>query len=64
MASSTVKWFNTQKGFGFIQPDNGSSAAPGVSANDHLSDPAASPVVAVKLVSTGRRMHQCLAGHE
>ena len=27
MSTGTVKWFNNQKGFGFIQPENGDNGA-------------------------------------
>ena len=32
MQTGTVKWFNTQKGFGFIQPESGNDVFVHVSA--------------------------------
>jgi len=36
MTTGTVKWFNNQKGFGFIQPDQGSQESSSISARSNV----------------------------
>lgn len=37
MATGTVKWFNADKGYGFIQPDDGSADAFAINSSGYRS---------------------------
>jgi len=57
MATGTVKWFNAQKGFGFIQPsDGGKDVFVHISAVEQagLSNLAEGQKVSYELVTTDR----------
>ena len=49
MAIGTVKWFNQQKGFGFIQPEDGSS--------DIFVHKSAVESAGLSTLSEGQRVH-------
>ena len=57
MATGTVKWFNAQKGYGFIQPaDGGKDVFVHISAVEQagLSNLKAGPKVSYDVVTTDR----------
>lgn len=49
MAIGTVKWFNQQKGFGFIQPEDGST--------DIFVHKSALELAGMSTLSEGQRVH-------
>ena len=58
MATGTVKWFNEQKGFGFIQPDEG-----GADVFVHISAVERSPLGTLREGQKDKRSGKMSAGN-